>query len=86
MIVSKFHGNRLTIDREIDEKHAILVNLTASRSIVQMLDHLTCSKLITFNVTLGIAAYIIFFDENVRVVAALPESSSCKISSKSVEN
>ena len=25
-IVTKFHGNRLTIDREIDEKHAILVD------------------------------------------------------------
>ena len=26
MIVTKFHGNRLTIDREMDEKHAILVD------------------------------------------------------------
>ena len=26
MIVSKFHENRLTIAREIDEKHAILVD------------------------------------------------------------
>ena len=26
MIVSKFHENRLTIDREIGEKHAILVD------------------------------------------------------------
>ena len=25
MIVTKFHENRLTIDREISEKHAILV-------------------------------------------------------------
>ena len=26
MIVTKFHENRLTIDREISEKHAILVD------------------------------------------------------------
>ena len=26
MIVTKFHENRLTIDREINEKHAILVD------------------------------------------------------------
>ena len=26
MIVTKFHENRLTIDREIGEKHAILVD------------------------------------------------------------
>ena len=44
MAFAKFPENRFRIDGEIAENHAILVNLTASRSIVQMLDHLTCSK------------------------------------------
>ena len=28
MIVTKFHENRLTIDREISEKHAVTFNVT----------------------------------------------------------
>ena len=32
MIVTKFHKNRLTIDQEINEKHAILVDPVGSHS------------------------------------------------------
>ena len=37
MIVTKFHENRLTIDREISEKHAILVDqFNVTLGIVEM--------------------------------------------------
>ena len=32
IVLAKFHQNRLRIDREIDEKHAIKVNLTVGIS------------------------------------------------------
>ena len=38
MAFAKFQDKRFRIDGEIAENHAILVNLTASRPIVQKLD------------------------------------------------
>ena len=37
MIVTKFHENRLTIHREISEKHAILVTFNVTLGIVCLL-------------------------------------------------